>query len=64
MKTTVKLGPLQAIVIEPAPKGGVLFTMQMGSIAVGNFAASDDQCGAILFAIEQAAEASQQARAA
>lgn len=59
MKTTIKLTTSTSLTVLPCTSGGVLFEItpeptQPGYLA---FVLSQDQCGALLFAIEQAAEA-------
>lgn len=56
MKTTVKLEPMKALVIEPADKG-VRMSIQIGGIIVGGFVLTADQIGAAMFGVEVAAEA-------
>lgn len=56
MKTTVKLDTMRAVVIQPDPKG-VRLAMTVGSIEVGSFVLGADQIGAVMFGVEQAAEA-------
>jgi hypothetical protein len=62
MKTTVKLDTMRAVVIQPDPKG-VRLAVTVGSIEVGSFVLGADQIGAVLFGVEQAAEAAGIARA-
>lgn len=66
MKTTVKLDNLKDVVIEPQGSG-VRLTIRMSRIPMGDLTLTPDQVGAVLFGMEQAAEAAQiqqQARAA
>jgi len=56
MKTTVKLEPFKALVIEPAA-GGVRMSIQVGGVIVGGFTLTPDQLGAAMFGVEVAAEA-------
>ncbi|WP_295375605.1 hypothetical protein [uncultured Pseudacidovorax sp.] len=66
MKTTVKLDNLKDVVIEPQGSG-VRLTIRMSRIPLGDLTLTADQVGAVLFGMEQAAEAAQieqQARAA
>lgn len=65
MRTTVKLDNLKDVVIEPQGSG-VRLTIRMSRIPMGDLTLTPDQVGAVLFGMEQAAEAAQiqQARAA
>lgn len=56
MKTTVKVTAAQSIVVEPCKVGGVFLNVNSGG-EVFPLLLTQDQCGALLFAIEQAAEA-------
>lgn len=58
MKTTIKLGAGRAIVVTPAP-GGVRIDLTMAGVVVGGDRITPDQCGALMFGIEQALEKSQ-----
>lgn len=59
MKTTIKLDLTKAVVIEPEGKG-VRLSIMVGSIPAYRQSLTPDQCGAFLFALEQAAEAAAQ----
>ncbi|MES2251106.1 MAG: hypothetical protein V4645_27785 [Pseudomonadota bacterium] len=58
MKTTVKLDAMTALVVEP-DGARVALSITVGAIQVQRKALTLDQSGAILFAIEQAAEIAQ-----
>lgn len=56
MKTTVKLDTMSALVIEPT-RGGVQITVQVGRVPMRSVSLTPDQVGALLCAVELAAEA-------
>lgn len=56
MRTTIKLEAGKSLVIQPTPEG-VRAAIQLGGYTVGSFVLSPDQVGAVMFALEQAAEA-------
>lgn len=58
MKTTVKLGAGKAIVVSPAP-GGVRVDLTVAGVVMGGDRMTPDQCGALIFGIEQALEKGQ-----
>lgn len=58
MKTTIKLGAGRAIVVTPAP-GGVRVDLTMAGMVMGGDKLTPDQCGALMFGIEQALEKGQ-----
>lgn len=58
MKTTIKLGAGRAIVVTPAP-GGVRVDLTMAGVVMGGDRITPDQCGALIFGIEQALEKGQ-----
>lgn len=58
MKTTVKLDAMTALIVEP-DGSKISLSIMVGSIPVRRQALTLDQSGAILFAIEQAAEIAQ-----
>lgn len=66
MKTTVKLTPSKSITVEPCKAGGVLATISFEMFGVKTsepIHLTPDQVGALLFGMEQAAEASAQRQA-
>lgn len=56
MKTTVKLDPMRSVAIEPEGSG-VRLSIRVGQVTVGSLILSADKLGAVIFGIEQAAEA-------
>jgi hypothetical protein len=58
MKTTVKLGAGRAIVVTPQQEG-VRVDLTLAGVAVGGDVLTGAQVGALLFGLEQAAEAVQ-----
>lgn len=60
MKTTVKLSPSKSITVEPAGKhcdGGIIATLNFEVFGIKSSEAmtmTPDQCGALLFGMEQA----------
>jgi len=57
MKTTIKLTPRTAIVVAPAAKAnGIFVGLTKGEFGEDSFILSADQCGALIFGIEQALE--------
>lgn len=56
MKTTVKLDAASSVVVEPA-RSGVQITIKVGQVPIRAVTLTRDQVGALLFAVEQAAEA-------
>ncbi|MBN9407616.1 MAG: hypothetical protein J0H69_00575 [Burkholderiales bacterium] len=57
MKSTIKLGGLRSIVIEPAGQvPEALVSVLMGSVPMATGSINRDQLGAIIFALEQVAE--------
>lgn len=60
MKTTIKADAGKALIIEPCKTGpGVEFTATLYGVRAGSKTATPDQCGALIFAVEQALEAQQ-----
>lgn len=61
MKTTVKLSQSIALTVLPCAAGGVMLEISPAPTAsnVAAFHLTPDQAGALIFALEQAAEASQ-----
>lgn len=57
MKTTLKLSGGRALVVSPAAGQGVRVDLTFAGVVVGGDVLTPDQCGALLFGIEQAAEA-------
>lgn len=57
MKTTLKLSGGRALVVQPAAGQGVRVDLTFAGVVVGGDVLTPDQCGALLFGIEQAAEA-------
>ena len=64
MKSTIKLTPSKAVCVQPCKQGGVV--LEITNKAALHVLATQttlhltpDQCGALLFAIEQAAEAAE-----
>jgi len=57
MKTTIKLGGGKAAIITPGTKGGVNVDFTFGGVSMGRGELEPDQCGVLIFAIEQALEA-------
>ncbi|WP_302172856.1 hypothetical protein [uncultured Hydrogenophaga sp.] len=56
MRSTIKLGAGRAIVVQPQGEG-VRFDLTFAGVVVGGDVLTPDQCGALVFSIEQAAEA-------
>lgn len=56
MKTTIKLGGGKAVIVQPGSKAGVLVEFMFGGVSVGRDELTPDQCGALMFGIEQALE--------
>lgn len=56
MKTTVKLDTMSAVIVEPS-RSGVQITIKVGQVPIRAVTLTQDQVGALLFAVEQAAEA-------
>lgn len=62
MKTTVKLSPTKSITVEPAGKhckGGIIATLNFEVFGIKSTEAmtlTPDQCGALIFGIEQGLE--------
>lgn len=56
MKTTIKLGGGKAVIVQPGNKSGVLVEFTFGGVSVGRDELTPDQCGALMFGIEQALE--------
>lgn len=56
MKTTIKLGKAKAIVVKPSPRGVAVEVTVAGVVLVCDHL-TEDQCGALMFGIEQAIEA-------
>lgn len=54
MQTTVKLDSYSSIVIKPV-KGAVSLSLMVGCVSMRNQLLTLDQCGALLFGMEQAA---------
>ena len=63
MKSTIKLDLTKAVVVEPEG-AAVRLSIFVGAISVYRTALTLDQCGALLFGVEQAALAAQAHRAA
>lgn len=57
MKTTIKLGGGKAAIVAPGARGGVLVEFTFGGVSLGREEMTPDQCGALMFGIEQALEA-------
>lgn len=64
MKTTIKIDASKSLVVEPAPGGGVLFTAKLHGFNVGSHVGTPDQCGVLVFAIEQALRQAEQVQQA
>lgn len=56
MKTTIKIDSSKSLVVEPAPGGGVMFSALLHGFKAGSHVGTPDQCGVLIFAIEQALE--------
>lgn len=58
MKTTIKLGASKSLTVEPcAKRGGVIATLALEMFGIKTSEAvhlSPDQCGALIFGLEQA----------
>ena len=55
MKTTIKIDTKKALVIEPAQlSNGINFNLTIAGFTVGGAVLTPDQCGVIIFALEQA----------
>jgi hypothetical protein len=62
MKSTIKLTPSKAVCVQPCKQGGVVLEITNKNAlhvlaTITTIHLTQDQCGALLFAIEQAAEA-------
>lgn len=57
MRTTLKLSGGRALVVAPAAGQGVRVELTFAGVVVGGDVLTPDQCGALMFGIEQAAEA-------
>lgn len=57
MKTTIKLGGGKAVIVDRGARGGVSVDFTFGGVSVGRDELTPDQCGALIFGIEQALEA-------
>lgn len=58
MKTTIKVDATKSLVIEPEHLSqGVNVNVTLAGFSVGGAVLTPDQCGALIFAIEQALEA-------
>lgn len=62
MKSTIKLTPSKAVCVQPCKQGGVVLEITNKNTlhvlaTITTIHLTQDQCGALLFAIEQAAEA-------
>ncbi|CDN87502.1 hypothetical protein [Hydrogenophaga intermedia] len=57
MKTTIKLTAGRALVVQPAPGKGVRVDVTLAGVVVAGDVLTPDQTGALLFGLEQAAEA-------
>lgn len=62
MKSTIKLTPSKAVCVQPCKQGGVVLEITNRNAlhvlaTITTLHLMPDQCGALLFAIEQAAEA-------
>lgn len=57
MKTTIKLGGGKAVTVTPGARGGAMVEFSFGGVSVGRDELTPDQCGALIFGIEQALEA-------
>lgn len=67
MKTTIKLTPTKSLTVEPCKAGGILATVSFSMFGVTSSEAmhlTPDQCGALLFGVEQALETSDQRQGA
>lgn len=70
MKTTIKLSPTKSLTIEPAGhhcNGGIIATIQFSMFGVTSkeqMTMTADQCGALIFGIEQALPVAEQRHAA
>lgn len=56
MRTTIKLGGGKAAIVAPGARGGVLVEFTFGGVSVGRDELTPDQCGELMFGIEQALE--------
>lgn len=57
MKTIIKIDTTKALVIEPAEmSNGVNLNLTIAGMRLGGAVLSPDQCGVIIFALEQAIE--------
>lgn len=57
MRTTIKVGGGKALVIEPAElSGGVNFNVTVAGFTIGGMVITAAECGAVIFAMEQALE--------
>ena len=63
MKTTIKLDAHRAIVVQPQAGGAVSISFIVGAVPTLSRTLTPDQCGVLLFGLEQAAEASEVRRA-
>lgn len=62
MKTTIKAEGGKALIIEPSKQGGgVDITAMLYGVQIGKQSVTPDQCGAFIFALEQALESQQTA---
>lgn len=63
MKTTIKLTLTKSLTVEPCKEGGILATISFSMFGVTRSEAlhlTTDQCGALLFGVEQALDVGQQ----
>ena len=60
MKTTIKCHMRDIVVSASSVPGYVDFNLMMGNIYTDGLCLTQDQCGELIFAIEQAAEAARQ----
>jgi hypothetical protein len=59
MKTTVKICTDLALIVEPSPTGGVSLRIKSPDVMGCTVFMQQDHAGALIFALEQAAEAAQ-----
>jgi len=59
MKTTIKGPASTAVVVQPGPAGTVAVDMTVFRVGVAGMCLTQDQIGALIFGLEQAAEAAQ-----
>lgn len=61
VKTTIKLSASKSVEIEPCKRGGVIVTLSMFRVVIGEpMHLTPDQCGELIFGLEQAINANDQ----